>query len=241
MRSEKANRTSAPGPAAPSAKMLQKDQAYSAIKTFLFQEEGARAYFSERFLASELEMGLASVRSAVERLRSEGIVESIPKAGIRLPQITHEEIMDFYEVRLVIEPYIVQQVAQRVTPAQRRELAALIEDQKQAAREKDTLAYHKLDLAFHDGIARMHGNQEMVRTLQQLGDKMYRLSRHIHQRQAEHLSVNAEQHERVALAICAGRADDAGEAMRMHLIWGRNHTLDPEGRLDKYSPGSVIL
>lgn len=223
----------------PSAKLLQKDQAYTAIKQFLFQEEDTRNYFSERFLAGELDMGLASVRSAVERLRSEGIVELIPKAGIRLPQITHEEIMDFFEVRLVIEPYIAQQVAQRVTREQCKELMELIESQKLAARERDTLTYHQLDLAFHDCIARIHGNLEMVRTLQQLGDKMYRLSRRIHQRQVEHLSVNAQQHEKIVLAICEGRADDASDAMRAHLIWGRNHTLDPEGRLEQISRGTI--
>lgn len=111
--------------------------------------------------------------------------------------------------------------------------------QKLAARERDTLTYHQLDLAFHDCIARIHGNLEMVRTLQQLGDKMYRLSRRIHQRQVEHLSVNAQQHEKIVLAICEGRADDASDAMRAHLIWGRNHTLDPEGRLEQISRGTI--
>ncbi|WP_198590206.1 GntR family transcriptional regulator [Paracoccus zhejiangensis] len=233
MTATKARNTVGTDTAAPSAKLLQKDQAYTAIKQFLFREEDTRSYFSERFLAAELDMGLASVRSAVERLRSEGIVESIPKAGIRLPQITHEEIMDFFEVRLVIEPYIAQQVAHQVTAEQCKELKELIEAQKLAARERDTLTYHKLDLAFHDCMARIHGNQEMVRTLQQLGDKMYRLSRRIHQRQVEHLSVNALQHEKVVLAICNGRPEEASDAMRTHLVWGRNHTLDPEGRLER--------
>lgn len=70
----------------PSAKLLQKDQAYTAIKQFLFQEEDTRNYFSERFLAGELDMGLASVRSAVERLRSEGIVDRSQRPGSDCPR-----------------------------------------------------------------------------------------------------------------------------------------------------------
>lgn len=214
-----------------STKVLQKEQAYETIKQHLFNKEDTSSYFSERLLAAELELGLASVRSAIERLRSEGIVQSIPKAGIRLPQISHTEIMDFYEVRLVIEPYIARQVAERITKAQCEELAGMIRQQKLAAAEQDTQTYHTMDLAFHNLLAQIHGNQEMARSLKLLWDKMYRLSRRIHQRQVEHLSVNVEQHDAIVNAICAKRPDEAASAMENHLIWGRTYALDPEGRL----------
>lgn len=219
-----------------STKVLQKEQAYDAIKHYLFNEEDTTSYFSERLLAAELELGLASVRSAIERLKSEGIVESIPKAGIRLPQISQAEIMDFYEVRLVIEPYIARRVAERISEAQCAELAAMIRQQKAAAAEQDTPTYHTLDLAFHNLLAQIHGNQEMARSLKLLWDKMYRLSRRIHQRQVEHLSVNVEQHDAIVNAICAKRPDEAASAMESHLIWGRTYALDPERRLAQSQP-----
>jgi DNA-binding GntR family transcriptional regulator len=222
-----------------STKVLQKEQAYEAIKHHLFNKEDTSSYFSERLLAAELALGLASVRSAIERLRSEGIVETIPKAGIRLPQISHAEIMDFYEVRLVIEPYIARRVAERVSKAQCEKLAGMIRLQKQAAAEQDTHTYHTMDLAFHNLLAEIHGNREMARSLKQLWDKMYRLSRRIHQRQVDHLSVNVEQHEAIVNAICAQQPDEAARAMESHLIWGRTYALDPEGRLTQSRPDAI--
>lgn len=208
-------------------RLLQKDQAYVAIKQLLFDQGDTQAIFSERYLASELQLGLASIRSALERLRSEGIVDMIPKAGIRLPQITHSEVMEFFEMRFVIEPHVAKGLAQRVTKAQQDDLKALIADQKQAARLRDTLSYHRLDLEFHDTLARFYGNREMVRALGQMRDKMYRLSRLIHTTHPDRLMTNAEQHERVVDAICAGRPDQAKEAMEVHLRWGRDVNIAP--------------
>lgn len=96
---------------------------------------------------------------------------------------------------------------------------------------QDTHTYHTLDLAFHNLLAQIHGNQEMARSLKLLWNKMYRLSRRIHQRQIERLSVNVEQHDAIVNAICAQRSDEAASAMENHLIWGRTYALDPEGRL----------
>ncbi|WP_157961746.1 GntR family transcriptional regulator [Acuticoccus kandeliae] len=212
--------------------LLQKEQAYLTIKRFLFEEEDNQSIFSERFLAAKLEMGLASVRAALERMRAERIVETIPKAGIRLPQISHNEIIEFFEMRLVIEPYISREIAGRLNPSQCDVLEALIADQRKAVVERDTIAYHKFDLELHETLADMHGNREMIRALGQMRDKMFRLSRRIHRTHPERLKRNVDQHHAVVEAVCNGRPRDAEMAMWTHLSWGRDQTLDPWGRIE---------
>lgn len=210
--------------------VLQKDRAYQSIKAFLFDDDGTDTIYSERFLSSELEIGLASVRSAVERLRSEGIIETIPKGGIRLPQITPSEVVNFYEIRMVLEPYLVGRIAGNLTEGQRKALSALIERQKMAATDADTGTYHVLDLRFHEDLARIHGNGEMMRALGQMRDKMFRLSRRLHRSHPERLAVNAGQHQQIVEAVCEGRAGEAISAMKEHLAWGRDFTLNPDAR-----------
>jgi len=210
---------------------LKKDMAYLLIKDFLFRSESVQTIFSERYLAKELNIGLASVRAALERLRTEGIVLPIPKAGIRLPEITHREIIEFYEMRLVLEAHIVRQICGRLSATQCAELREIISAQKKAAEYRDTTTYHQLDLRFHEMLAAIHGNGEMINALSQMRDKMYRLSRRLHRTHPERLEVNALQHEAIAEAICGGDADAAEEAIRSHLSWGRDFTLDPDGRI----------
>lgn len=213
---------------------LQKDRAYLTLKQFLFDTESTQTIFSERSLAARLEISLASVRSALERLRAEEVIETIPKAGIRLPQISPGDILEFYEFRIVVETYIARGIAGRLTQAQCAGLRALIAEQKEAARARDTNVYHRLDLQFHHILAEFHGNREMVRALSQMQDKMYRLSRRLHRTHPERLGINADQHESIVESICSGDPQKAEEAMRSHLTWGRDFTLDPDGRADAW-------
>ena len=209
---------------------LLKEEAYQSIKAHLFEDDDPEAVYSERSLATRLEIGLASVRSAIERLRSERIIVSIPKGGIRLPEITSRDVIEFYEMRLVIETHVVGRIVGRVPETRCGELRDLIAWQMTAARDGDTLTYHSLDLDFHATLARLHGNTEMIRALAQMRDKMYRLSRRLHRTHPERLDINADQHKRIVDAICDGDATTAVESMRTHLVWGRDFTLDPDGR-----------
>ncbi|QRF65189.1 GntR family transcriptional regulator [Ponticoccus alexandrii] len=214
----------------PARKPLKKDQAYQTIRQLLLDADDPEVIYSERFLAAELEMGLAPVRSAVERLRSEGIVEMIPKSGVRIPQITYREVMDFFEVRMLLEPFIAGRLAGQVRPVQAKALKALIADQRRAATTGDTLEYHRLDLAFHSTLAEMYGNREMVHALSQMRDKMYRLSKYIHRTHPDRLATNVEQHEKVVLAILDGSCAEARQAMETHLQWGRDVNIAPADR-----------
>lgn len=214
----------------PARKPLKKEQAYLTIRQLLLDSDDPDVIYSERFLAAELDMGLAPVRSAVERLRSEGIVEMVPKSGVRIPQITYREVMDFFEVRMLLEPFIAGRLAGQVRPVQAEALRALIGDQRRAAATGDTLEYHRLDLVFHSTLAEMYGNREMVHALSQMRDKMYRLSKHIHRTHPDRLATNVEQHEQVVLAILDGSCKDARTAMETHLQWGRDVNIAPTDR-----------
>ncbi|MBO6815754.1 MAG: GntR family transcriptional regulator [Rhizobiaceae bacterium] len=211
-------------------KTLKKDQAYDTIKMLVLDTEDPGMIYSERFLASQLDFGLASIRSALERLRSEDLVEMIPKSGVRVPQITYREVMDFFEVRMLIEPHIAERLAGKLNPAQSRDLSQLISKQKHAAKVKDTVEYHRLDLEFHSFLANTYGNHEMITALGQMQDKMYRLSKHIHKTHPDRLAINVEQHQNIVEAILKGDEKDARAAMELHLKWGRDVNIAPVDR-----------
>src|ERR1700677_316333 len=66
-------------------RVLLKDEAYATIRDFLVRTEGSDHMLSERALAARLGLGLGSVRSALERLRVEGLISVAPNSGLRLP------------------------------------------------------------------------------------------------------------------------------------------------------------
>jgi len=214
-------------------RVLRKDEAYALIRDHLFAASAVDQALSERTLAAHLGLGLGPVRSALERLRAEGLITVSPNSGIRLPEITAREVLDFYEMRMVVECHIVAALAGRLSAEQTGQLEDIIVEQEASAGRRDTIRYHQLDLDFHTVLAEQHGNAEMVRALRQLRDKMYRLSRRLHNTHPERLTVNAAQHRGIMEAVRDGNAREARRRMQTHLTWGRAFTLDPDGRLGR--------
>jgi DNA-binding GntR family transcriptional regulator len=211
---------------------LHRDKAYIKIKTLLFDETADRVY-SERQLATSLRLGLSSVRSALERLRAENLISVVPNSGIRVPELTPHAIIDFYEFRAIVESHVVASVAGRLKDTQISRVDSILSQQAECVENARSEDYHDLDMQFHIALAEFHGNQEIVRNLWQLRDKMYRLSKRLHQSHPERLGINAEQHREIWREICLGDGVKAVELLQAHLRWGRNCTLDPRMRLNE--------
>ena len=220
----------ADAPGAGRKRPFLKDEAYSSIRKHLLNQD-ADAMFSERLLAAELGLGLGPVRSAVERLRVEGLIVVSPNNGLRLPEIGSKDILDFYELRMLIECHAVESLSGCLTADQAAAVDEILDEQDASARSADTVRYHQLDLAFHAALTDFHGNTEMSDALRRMRDKMYRLARRMHNEHPERLEVNAGQHRRIFEAVRSGNAQAARQRMRTHLDWGRRFTLDPDQRL----------
>ncbi|KKC33422.1 GntR family transcriptional regulator [Devosia psychrophila] len=212
------------------SRLLLKDEAYTKIRELLL-DESSEASYSERALAARLDLGLGPVRSAIERLRADGLIVVSPNSGFRMPEITSREILDFYELRMVIECHVAKSLAGCVSAGDALQVEKILTEQEASAASGDTTRYHHLDLEFHSALAELHGNTEMEHALRRLRDKMYRLARRMHHAHPERLVVNAAQHRAIFDAVRGGNAEEAYQRMKTHLDWGRRFTLDPDRRL----------
>jgi DNA-binding GntR family transcriptional regulator len=207
-----------------------KDEAYTKIRTLLIEEAEPDQIFSERQLANHFGIGLAAVRSAVERLRVEGFISVAANTGIRLPELTAQSIIDLYEIRAVIEAHIVSSLAGGGGAAHEGRVGDILAKQDECAEHGRPQEYHFLDAAFHIGLAELHGNDEMVRVLEQWRDKTYYLSKRALSSHPDRLRANAAQHRTILQAICGGDGAKAKDLLENHLRWGSSFTLDPNLR-----------
>jgi DNA-binding GntR family transcriptional regulator len=212
-----------------------KGEAYAKIKNFLFEDVAERVY-SERQLATWLDIGLGSVRSAIERLRAEGLIAVLPNSGIRVPALTAHTIIDFYELRCVVESHVVASIAGQLAQHQIDYVDAILAKQERCVEEQRPEDYHDLDMAFHIALAEFHGNEEIVKTLSRLRDKMYRLSRQLHQSYPDRLETNTRQHRDIWAEVRAGNSGQAMKMLQNHLRWGQSGTLDPTLRGARHGP-----
>ncbi|MFN3323579.1 MAG: GntR family transcriptional regulator [Bryobacteraceae bacterium] len=99
------------------------DVAYLAIRDRVLRGQlRIGAALSRRQLAAEFGMSLLPVSEALQRLESDGLVESRPRAGTRVRVPTEQYIRDQYEVREALESQAARLFAQRATRTQRQEL-----------------------------------------------------------------------------------------------------------------------
>jgi DNA-binding GntR family transcriptional regulator len=218
-----------------------KDAAYEAIKEFIFNHDGEEQVYSERQLAGFLKVGLAPVRAALAKLRAEGMIVVAPNVGISLPALTAETIVDFYEIRIVLESWVVERLAGQPLGDRADRIEDLLTAQADCVRRGDAWEYHRLDMIFHLALAEMAGNREMLRVLESLRDRMFRVSSRAHASHPERLSANYATHLAIFEAIKVRDGLMARECLRAHLSAGRAFLLDPAGRTiaDEHRRGNV--
>jgi len=93
-------------------------QVYKAIRRALMSgalEPGAR--ISSRSIAESLGVSAMPVREALKRLEADGVVESQPKRGYVVQQLSVEELQEILKIRLHLEGMLVREAAKKITPA----------------------------------------------------------------------------------------------------------------------------
>ena len=133
------------------------EQAYYALKEKLLTLESG-AYLSARQFANEVDMSYTPVREAFLRLQSEGTLKQVPNVGFFVASMDINEVLQLFQVRECIEPFVLQQVINRVTPSHIVLLRKLVEEQKQALSAKDITRYMKLDISIHEVLLDIYGN-----------------------------------------------------------------------------------
>src|SRR3569833_2933672 len=92
-------------------------RAYSEIRSAILSGELALGSpISRRNLARDLGMSVVPVSDALQRLETEGLVESWPRVGTRVRIPTAQDIRGHYVVREALESQSARLFSQKATP-----------------------------------------------------------------------------------------------------------------------------
>ena len=90
-----------------------------------------------------------SVRSAIDDLAAEGLLEKIPNRGARVRRVSVEEAIAILECRAVLEGLIAARAAERVDDRQAQQLAGIGASMKAAVEAGEVMAYSRLNSQLH--------------------------------------------------------------------------------------------
>jgi len=114
-------------------------------------------------IADELDVSPTPVREALDQLVAEGLAERIPYRGVRVLQLTSEEIVDAYVFRLLLEVTAARLSAHNISKEQADGLHRILKETERFLKLDDVSGYQHLNRELHQGIAAATGNQLLAR------------------------------------------------------------------------------
>jgi DNA-binding GntR family transcriptional regulator len=171
----------------------------------------------EAALAAQLGVSRTPVREALARLASEGLLGSDGRSFV-VPLLSEADIDDIYELRLLLEPEALRQVAMRIREnAQlvplREQLAAMVA----AHADNDVEAFMDANYRFRAAWLEIIPNRRLLRAIEIYADHVrYLRALTLGDRGVRTIVLNGL--KRLAAALSAGDGPGASAAMRDHLL-----------------------
>jgi DNA-binding GntR family transcriptional regulator len=170
----------------------------------------------EEDLSRRLGIGRAAVRMALVRLEHDGLVEHERHRGARVRRVSDEEAVEILEVRAALESLAARRAADRATPAEVRDLRAILREMRGRRERGDLMAMSDANAGLHRRILEISGHGTAQRLSATLMSQIVRF-----QYRTVLLPGRADrslrEHTAIVDAIAAGDGDAAERAMRRHL------------------------
>lgn len=129
------------------------EQAYRLLtERILRGEYPAGTRLTEETLAAEFGVSRTPLREALRRLTAEGLIEPLPKRGLRVTSPDAAEISELFLCRSIIEPRALADTLPRIPKTEIQELL----DRLESATPEESLA---VDEAMHRLVAEYCGNR----------------------------------------------------------------------------------
>jgi DNA-binding GntR family transcriptional regulator len=191
--------------------------AVEAMRNAIVQGEYApRQRLIEADLCERFSTSRFIVRSALQELAAQGLVEFQRNRGARVREISLGEAIEITEVRQLLEGLQAARAAERITRAEAAALRGIVKDMRAAVAKSELLVYRDLNAYLHASIRDIAAHETSARLLRQLRDQTVR-----HQFSLALVpgrpAVSLPQHEAIVAAVTARDPQAARRAMYEHL------------------------
>ena len=165
--------------------MYQESLSLSTVKSlrqqvydFLREEMNSGRILPGSFLnlnemSHHLGISKTPLRDALLHLEVEGFVTIFPRRGIMVNLLSLEKIRNIYEIIGALEAQVVAALSGRFGEADVDDMDALNEVMRRALDEDDFNLYYEKNLAFHDTYLNKTENEDLLKTVQTLKERLY--------------------------------------------------------------------
>ncbi len=168
----------------------------------------------EMEIAERFAISRTPVRDAIRRLEADGMISFVPRQGAVVSRLDHQETMELYDLREVLEGTAAGFAARHASAAEIAELEELVASEEPIHDDPEQLA--ELNRIFHSVLYRAAHNRYLERALLNLRDSMALLGG-TSLRVAGRYETAHEEHDTIVRAIARRDAETAETAARAHI------------------------
>ena len=177
-------------------------------------EAGER--LSDVELAGRLGVSRTPVRQALHRLAQDELVRFDPRRGFWVREFTAKDVHEMYDVRAALEALALRQAAPHLRPEDVQAQLGHIEAMRARLAERPVVPCLQHDFELHNLLIHASGNGRLVRMLAGLRSQVsifqIRDAAYPHR-----LEMALDAHERVLVALLAGRTEEAARLLVEHI------------------------
>ena len=163
----------------------------------------------EEQLTRQLGISRAPLREAMRLLAQQGLVEHIPRRGVRVATLSDDDVRELYELRDVLERHAVASMPERPDLTG---LRVALEVMRRATEHDDRLALANAHRRFHVEVVTLGGNRQLVALYETILVRIQLYMAVNMRREAEvaRAEDGVHRHERL---LAAAERGDAGEIL----------------------------
>lgn len=186
----------------------------------------------QELFAEELGVSRIPVREALRLLSAEGLVDTIAHRGAFVTMLSKDEVEEFFDIRLRLEPWILREAIAQVTDEELDRADAIVAQMDSV----EPSLWGKLNWQLHESLylpARRPAALGVVRMLHEKSERYFRF-------QVVNAPIRAQAHQEHGelIALCRHRqADKAAAALEKHIEEAASQIVSIVERLLDTAPG----
>lgn len=213
-----------PTPATARAAVLSQTVA-SELKRLIYSGEFAPGErLSEAALATRMGTSRGPIREAMKVLAGLGLLTSVPNKGVSVRQLSVREMIEAYELRAVVFAYAAERACEHFSEKHALAFEQLLGKMDAACAANDGTAYYELNLAFHELILDLSGNQRAKQAYDDYVKELH-LFRRKHFNARGNMRRSNTEHRKIYEAIASGNPKKAWVAAQRHVLGGKTRLL----------------
>ena len=201
-----------------------KFQAYEIIKEKIIDcTYKPNDFLSESILMNEIGVGRTPIREALNRLEQEKLINIIPKKGILVCGLTIHQIKEIYEVRTLVEPYIIRTYGSTI---EKEKIKQLMDNLEEAKSLSPRLEMFEVDDELHKVLIESSNNSYLMHLTEKTSDQNQRIRILTGRLNLKRMIESYDEHFSILEHMYNGNYEESAKAMERHIENSKRTALD---------------